>query len=144
MRKYNCRPHYFPTPPNAQEDSSGVDPSRYAGLSHIPIVEINTYRCIGVVVGIAVGAAAYSLGRKLVVDKTDASISPEQDTTRLCNGNGMAGGLVYSYGTTMGVADENEGGEAVRLALGDVQSKARALFRSNTQRLDQPFLASCA
>ncbi|TVY54194.1 hypothetical protein LCER1_G003690 [Lachnellula cervina] len=52
----DCSSHHQPAPTRSQENSPGVDPPWYAN-----------YR---VVVGVAVGAAFYSLGRKLVVDKT--------------------------------------------------------------------------
>ena len=63
------RAHHLPTVAEAQEDAAGVDSSRYAGIHSTIIMGIKAYRFIGIVVGIAVGAAFYSMGRKLVVDK---------------------------------------------------------------------------
>ncbi|TVY94206.1 hypothetical protein LAWI1_G000166 [Lachnellula willkommii] len=55
-------------PTRSQENSPGVDPPWYANYRSITMRSAKL--CSGVVVGVAVGAAFYSLGRKLVVDKT--------------------------------------------------------------------------
>jgi hypothetical protein len=65
----DCRPHHFPTTTSLAKDSSGVDSSRYVEICCTIIKGIKAYGLIGIVVGIAVGAAFYSMGRKLVVDK---------------------------------------------------------------------------
>ncbi|TVY31071.1 hypothetical protein LHYA1_G000118 [Lachnellula hyalina] len=63
-----CSSHYQSAPTRSQANSPGVDPPWYANYHSIYMRSAKL--CLGVVVGIAVGAAFYSLGRKLVVDKT--------------------------------------------------------------------------
>ena len=64
-----CRAHHLATTTSYAKDSSGVDSSRYAVIHSRVMRDIKAYEFTGIVVGIAVGAAFYSMGRKLVVDK---------------------------------------------------------------------------
>lgn len=60
--------HHLSATTQTQVDSPGVDPPRYANRSH-PYESTMLRSHTGIVVGVAVGFAFYSLGRKLVVDK---------------------------------------------------------------------------
>jgi hypothetical protein len=64
----DCSPHHLSATTCPQEDSPGVDPPRY--VSYVPKSMLCAKGCSGIVVGVAVGAAFYSMGRKLLVDKT--------------------------------------------------------------------------
>ncbi|TVY49602.1 hypothetical protein LOCC1_G000358 [Lachnellula occidentalis] len=64
----DCSSYHQSAPTRSQKNSPGVDPPWYANY---PSKYIRGAKlCPGIVVGVAVGAAFYSLGRKLVVDKT--------------------------------------------------------------------------
>ena len=60
-------PYYLSATTHSQEDSPGVDPPWYD--TYDLQYDLDAKNLPGIVVGVAVGAAFYSMGRKLVVDK---------------------------------------------------------------------------
>ncbi|OGM41408.1 hypothetical protein ABOM_010270 [Aspergillus bombycis] len=66
MRMQASRPFAFPTPKEAQSATAHTISQRLRTLKRVPPELIP----LGIVLGIAVGAAIYSSGKKLMTDKT--------------------------------------------------------------------------